>query len=214
MTGRRREEERRRPGDVALTPGEAGYSGWRSVSWAPTAGTTRKREHGLHPDIPPGAVVALDAGGGLAKLDRHLSPEDPRPVYIFLSHFHLDHIGGLHTLTKFNLPGGLTLCGPAGGRAVLRTFVNAPFTVPLDGLPYPVHLCELPGEAAALPFPSGPAPRPCGLTLGFRWNSTGGSSPTVPTRVLRKRRDPRPPGGSLITECAYKTGNLRKAGRT
>ncbi len=154
------------------------------------------------------AVLVLDAGYGLAKLDRFLKPGDARPVFLFLSHFHLDHIAGLHTLTKFPLAGGLTLCCPAGGRAVLQTFVNAPFTVPLDGLPYPVEVLELPGEAASLPFSVQALPLlHSGLTLGYRLEigakvvaycpDTGYCENAV---ILARGAD------LLITECAYKAG--------
>ncbi len=44
--------------------------------------------------------IVLDAGNGLYKIDRYISSE--KPVYLFLSHFHLDHIIGLHILGKFN----------------------------------------------------------------------------------------------------------------
>lgn len=93
--------------------------------------------------------VVLDAGNGLAKLDRYC--DGSRPVYLFLSHFHLDHIVGLHAILKFRLR-GLVICGPKGARHLLKTFVNSPFTMPLDLLPYPVKIIELPRGARELPF--------------------------------------------------------------
>ncbi|HOW90640.1 MAG TPA: MBL fold metallo-hydrolase, partial [Elusimicrobiales bacterium] len=45
--------------------------------------------------------IVLDAGNGLGKLDRYV--DGKKPVYLFLSHFHLDHVSGLHILLKFDL---------------------------------------------------------------------------------------------------------------
>lgn len=154
------------------------------------------------------AVVILDAGYGLAKLDRFLAPGDARPVFLFLSHFHLDHMAGLHTLTKFPLAGGLTLCCPAGGRAVLQTFVNAPFTVPLDGLPYPVRVLELPAETASLPFPVQALPLlHSGLTLGYRLEADAKVIAYCPDTGYCENAVALARGADLlITECAYKEG--------
>ncbi|MCJ7596421.1 MAG: hypothetical protein MUO52_16765, partial [Desulfobacterales bacterium] len=41
-------------------------------------------------------VLVLDAGNGIQRLDS-ISVGD-RPVFIFLSHLHLDHVCGLHIL--------------------------------------------------------------------------------------------------------------------
>jgi ribonuclease BN (tRNA processing enzyme) len=84
--------------------------------------------------------VVLDAGSGLWKLDR-VAPMD-RPVYLFLSHFHLDHLFGLHTLNKFSLSHVLRIYGQPGTREILTTLINPPFTVGLHDLPYPVHIVE------------------------------------------------------------------------
>lgn len=156
----------------------------------------------------PEAVVVLDAGYGLAKLDRYLPANDERPVFLLLSHFHLDHVVGLHTLGKFKLHGGLTLGCPTGGRAVLRTLVNRPFTIPLDDLPYPARSCELPGEASRLPFPVQVLPlRHVGLTLGYRLNLGGRVIAYLPDTgycanavTLARSAD------LLIAECAFKPG--------
>ncbi|MBP1737825.1 MAG: seceted metal-dependent hydrolase of the beta-lactamase superfamily, partial [Deltaproteobacteria bacterium] len=51
--------------------------------------------------------IVLDAGNGFTKLDRVLS--NSLPIFLFLSHFHLDHLIGLHTLFKFSFSQKLTL---------------------------------------------------------------------------------------------------------
>ena len=94
--------------------------------------------------------IVLDAGYGLHKLERYI--DGKKPVFILLSHFHIDHIAGLHTLTKFRFKKPLTICGQKGTRRQLSRFVARPFTVPLEKLPYPVKVLELPSEAGSLPF--------------------------------------------------------------
>ncbi|MFZ0674172.1 MBL fold metallo-hydrolase, partial [Methanoregula sp.] len=49
--------------------------------------------------------IILDAGNGIAKADRYISQD--KPVFLFISHFHLDHTEGLHTLVKFRFRKGL-----------------------------------------------------------------------------------------------------------
>jgi ribonuclease BN (tRNA processing enzyme) len=94
--------------------------------------------------------IIFDAGNGIAKADHYISQE--KPVYLFLSHFHIDHIVGLHTLVKFRLKQGLKIYTLPGGAALLHTFVGEPFTVPLDKLPYPAHAIELEEGIHKLPF--------------------------------------------------------------
>lgn len=85
--------------------------------------------------------VVLDAGNGIWKLD-HLMHR-PLPVDLYLSHFHLDHICGLHTLVKFLMPLGLRIIGPEGTRDILDRIIARPFTVPLAELPYEVEVLEV-----------------------------------------------------------------------
>jgi len=94
--------------------------------------------------------IIFDAGNGIAKADRYISQE--KPVCLFLSHFHIDHIAGLHTLVKFRPKQGLKIFCMPGGAALLHTFVNEPFTVPLEKLPYPAHVFELEEGVHRLPF--------------------------------------------------------------
>ena len=94
--------------------------------------------------------IIFDAGNGIAKADRYISQE--KQVYLFLSHFHIDHIVGLHTLVKYHLKEGLKIFTMPGGAALLRTFVGEPFTVPLAKLPYPAQVIELEEGNHSLPF--------------------------------------------------------------
>ena len=55
----------------------------------------------------PEAYVVLDAGTGLYKLDQYIK-DRKKPIYLFLSHFHFDHIIGLHAMAKFRFKQGMT----------------------------------------------------------------------------------------------------------
>lgn len=94
--------------------------------------------------------IVLDAGNGIYKLDKYV--DGSRPVYLFLSHFHLDHIVGLHMLLKFKFTKGLTICGGKGARKNLASILRRPFTVPLKKLKYKTRVLELPAQARRVPF--------------------------------------------------------------
>ncbi len=112
-------------------------------------------------DTPTGNTVSVlvqtreydlifDAGNGIAKADRYISQE--KPVCLFISHFHIDHIAGLHTLVKFRLKRGLRIYCMPGGSALLHIFVGEPFTVPLEKLPYPALAIDLREGVHTIPF--------------------------------------------------------------
>ena len=94
--------------------------------------------------------IVLDAGNGISKLDQYY--QKAKPVYILLSHFHLDHIAGLHILAKFSFAEGLVIAGPKGTRKILNSFINKPFTMPLNDLSYQTEILELSGKKNVLPF--------------------------------------------------------------
>jgi phosphoribosyl 1,2-cyclic phosphodiesterase len=75
-------------------------------------------------------------------------------LYLFLTHFHLDHIIGLHTLNKFSFPRACHLW-TGGSKELLAQFVNRPFTAAISALP-PVEILELPDCLSKLPFPVRP----------------------------------------------------------
>jgi ribonuclease BN (tRNA processing enzyme) len=94
--------------------------------------------------------IILDAGNGISKADRYISQD--KPVFLFISHFHLDHTEGLHTLVKFRFRKGLTICGQPGTAEDLAGLVREPYTVPLDKVPFAVTVTELPDGTHEIPF--------------------------------------------------------------
>jgi len=150
--------------------------------------------------------IILDAGNGIAKADTYITQE--KPAYLFISHFHIDHIAGMHTLVKFRFPQGLRIIGQRGTTEILNTFVAEPFTVPLAHLPYPVMITELDEGEHTIPFPVMCLPlvhpAPC---YGYRFviddrvitycTDTGVCDNAV---TLARNAD------LLITECGLKPG--------
>ncbi len=150
--------------------------------------------------------IILDAGNGIYKADRYI--HDDLPIYLFLSHFHLDHIEGLHILNKFRFSQGLKIYGQKGTKRVLSTIINKPFTVPLADLPYPVEVHELSPGPYKMPFPLECRflmhASPC---LGYRLELDGKAIAYVPDTgvcenavLLAKDAD------LLITECSHLPG--------
>jgi len=116
--------------------------------------------------------IVFDAGSGFFKLDKYI--DGSKPVYLFLSHFHMDHITGLHGLSKINCPEGLFIAGQDGTRGIISRLVNSPFTVPLNRLKYKAEVLELPADTGRIPFDVRFLPMlhsdPC---LGYRVTADG-----------------------------------------
>lgn len=147
----------------------------------------------------PLEYVVLDAGNGLYKLDKYV--KTLKPIHIFLSHFHLDHIEGLHVLAKFNFKQGINLYVPAGCEKLIKSFINRPFTAPLRQLPTNVKIARFPAWAEALPL------RHVERCFGFRFEFEGKVICYCPDTgmcanaiKLARRAD------LLIAECAMKVG--------
>jgi len=85
--------------------------------------------------------IILDAGNGLYKIDKYIKTK--KPIYLFLSHFHLDHIIGLHILNKFDFSQGIDFYGPPSMRKSLSRVIAKPYTVPIRKMKTKIRLNEL-----------------------------------------------------------------------
>lgn len=94
--------------------------------------------------------IILDAGNGIYKVDQYIRSK--KPIYLFLSHFHLDHIIGLHILNKFNFCQGMHIYGQAGIKDILNTIIDEPYTIPFTKLPFKVEVYELSERLYNIPF--------------------------------------------------------------
>jgi ribonuclease Z len=70
--------------------------------------------------------LIFDAGNGFYKLDRYINFN--KPAYLFLSHLHVDHIEGLHTLDKLKQKLDLNIYCFEGYMKKLKYFLDSPFT--------------------------------------------------------------------------------------
>jgi ribonuclease BN (tRNA processing enzyme) len=95
------------------------------------------------------AAILLDAGTGVGRL---LEPEIAKLIDgyerldVFLSHYHLDHCGGLAYLSEVWRGSEVVIHGPAPPFAkatpneALNRLLNAPFSPPLEAYPFKVEL--------------------------------------------------------------------------
>lgn len=150
--------------------------------------------------------ILFDAGNGIAKADRYL--DQSVPTYLFISHSHLDHIAGLHTLNKFRFTTPLHICGQPGIQTEISSLVREPFTVPFDQLPFRTRFIELAEGTHTIPFPVECRPlvhtAPCfGYSLvldGKKITYCVDTGPCENAILLAGDAD------LLITECGLKPG--------
>lgn len=155
------------------------------------------------------SFVVFDAGNGIYKLDKYInSKNSKKPIYLFLSHFHLDHIWGLHILNKFNFKKPLTIFGQPGTRQVLQKIIRHPFTMPFKDLKIKVKIEEI--EEGKHKQPKTPFPVECRYLVhadpcfGYRLKLDGKivaycTDTAICDQIVRlsKKAD------ILIAECGY-----------
>jgi len=95
--------------------------------------------------------IIFDAGDGIYKLDDYITSN--KPIYLFLSHFHLEHIIGLHILNKFKFKQDINIYGQKGTRRFLGHLIRHPFSAPLKDLSVRVKINELSEGMHKIPFP-------------------------------------------------------------
>jgi ribonuclease BN (tRNA processing enzyme) len=94
--------------------------------------------------------IFFDAGYGFSKADQFVRGD--KPAFLFLSHFHYDHLIGLHTLAKNRFDYGLRILGLPGIEKTMALFFNPTFTIPLDSLDFAVTFEEIARPQSSLPF--------------------------------------------------------------
>jgi len=148
--------------------------------------------------------LILDAGEGVHKLDRYITNEE-KPIYMFLSHFHLEHIHGLHILSKFSFKQGMKIFGKGGTKKMTETIMKQPFTMPINELPFKVEVEEFAEGVYEKPLKFScrllPHPDP---SMGYRFEIEGKivaycTDTGVNENLLELAKD----ADVLIAECAH-----------
>jgi ribonuclease BN (tRNA processing enzyme) len=153
--------------------------------------------------------LVLDAGDGFSKLPRVIDFE--KPTYIFLSHLHLDHISGLHTLMKCAFQKDLHILISKKSEKALKAILDIPYTAPIalfkEYLNYEIEVAGLPTKAK-LPFRITALPVAHTVeTAAARIEADGRVlSYVVDTGVCDNAVAIARDADLLITECAYRSG--------
>jgi ribonuclease Z len=71
--------------------------------------------------------VIFDAGNGIYKIDKYI--KENKPISLFISHFHIDHVSGLHILSKFHFEQGIDIYVAKGRKNDFDLLVNPPYMV-------------------------------------------------------------------------------------
>lgn len=153
-------------------------------------------------------LVILDAGSGIHKLNRRVID---KPAYLFLSHFHLDHIIGMHSLCSMAFKKGLTIVGQEGSKKILDGVIGGPFTVSIPMLPFKAEVLELPRDWHRLPFLVDFKPlvhiSPC---IGYRFEIEGKTvTYCTDTGMCDNLVELAKDADLFITECSNRPGDTR-----
>jgi ribonuclease Z len=156
------------------------------------------------------AYIILDAGNGIHKLDRYIT-DTKKPIFLFLSHLHLDHISGLHILNKFRFSQGMTICVPKGLGSPLKAFMREPYTVSLENLHTKVAMLELSEGEHTIPYPVTCIPLfHSSLNFGYRFTIDKKIiAYSGDTGICEKSFDFAKDADVLIHECSFEPGHQK-----
>ena len=176
-----------------------GTNGWYSTQTGDTVSTLIDARD---------CYIILDAGNGIRNVDKYI--DKYKPVYLFLSHLHIDHIVGLHTLNKFSFPKALTVCCYYKDRQSLEKIFAQPFTIAPKDLPYKTDLFDLREGLFDGVFPFKVLVKKMihsSSCLGFRFELEGKViSYCTDTGICDGFYDLAKNADLLITECSLKPG--------
>lgn len=150
--------------------------------------------------------IILDAGDGIYKIDQYIN--DEKPIILLLSHLHLDHIIGLHSLAKFDFNQSIIIYGYKGTNQGLSRIFKHPYSSPITDLPLNVQIHEIDEGTHNFGFPCTSKlllhADPC---LGYRLELenkviTYCTDTGLCTNLFELAKD----ADLLITECSYKPG--------
>jgi len=150
--------------------------------------------------------VLFDAGTGIYKIDKYIDYN--KDTYLFLSHFHLDHVIGLHILNKFKFRKRFVIAGQKGTTKRLKELVAPPYTISFRSLRYDVEFMELEEGRHRLPLDIECAPLfHSEASMGYRIDADGrtvsyclDTGPCENLVKLSKDSD------LMITECSFPAG--------
>lgn len=73
--------------------------------------------------------IILDAGDGIHKIKKYIIED--KPIYLFLSHLHLDHISGFHIFPSLKIGKKWNIILEKGNRELLERIIRHPYSIPL-----------------------------------------------------------------------------------
>jgi ribonuclease Z len=97
--------------------------------------------------------IVFDAGDSIYKLGKYLNID--KPTFLFLSHLHVDHIIGFHSISLLNridYEKDIHIFVPKGAKKILGMVINHPIAVPFDACKAKVTITELNEGIHRLPF--------------------------------------------------------------
>ncbi|VVC01498.1 Ribonuclease Z [uncultured archaeon] len=153
-------------------------------------------------------LVVLDAGEGLHKAPALAKQEGITNIDIFISHLHLDHAIGLHTLPMFPEKCSVRLLAHKGYAKGLQTLLDHPYTASAKELFADVRTIPLKEGENRLPYSATALPlRHADPSWGYRLELQGKSiaycTDTGPCENLVRLAEG---ADAFITECSLKPG--------
>ena len=156
------------------------------------------------------AYILLDAGNGIYKADKYIKKN--LPVYLLLSHFHIDHTEGLHILAKFRFT-SLEIIGQTGTKKTIGEFLSPKYSLPVTRLPYPCKVTDIHEGWYRRPFRFRTLPlEHASRCFGYRLEMEGKIiSYCTDTGYCKNSEELSANADLLISECAFLSGQQSEA---